>query len=62
MNDVFIGQNRQGKMKATCSCMCVLPIVDSTSMDDATFSASSMLLNFSFTKSKFLQQMVSVPC
>ena len=39
-----------------------LPIVESTSIDDATFNASSMLLNFSFAKSKFLQQMVSVPC
>ena len=40
----------------------LLPTVDRTSIDEATFNASSMLLNFSFTKSKFLQQIVSVPC
>lgn len=38
-----------------------LPIVERTSIDDATFRASSMLLNFNFIKSKFLQQMVSAP-
>ena len=39
-----------------------LPIVDRLSIDDATFSVSSMLLNLSFIKSKFLQHKVSVPC
>lgn len=40
----------------------VLPIVERTSIEEATFNASSIWPNLSLTKSKFLQQIVNIPC